>query len=88
MGISKNGWFILCHGNSHLEMDDDWGYPHFKKPLYGGRNRSQMFGFSVVYDVVPCVTHICCFLLKLMLKHWWKHDGRRLITGNTAAVSD
>ena len=23
------GWF---HGKSHLEMDDDWGYPNFRKP--------------------------------------------------------
>ena len=22
----------LFHGKSHLEMDDDWGYPYFRKP--------------------------------------------------------
>ena len=22
----------LFHGQSHLEMDDDWGYPYFRKP--------------------------------------------------------
>ena len=22
----------LCHGKPHLEMDDDWGYPYFRKP--------------------------------------------------------
>ena len=27
------GWFIL-HGKSHLEMDDDWGYPCFREPEY------------------------------------------------------
>ena len=26
-------WFV-CKGKSHLEMDDDWGYPYFRKPLY------------------------------------------------------
>ena len=32
----------LFHGKSHLEMDDDWGYPYFRKPprgdLVGGLN--------------------------------------------------
>ena len=26
------GWFIIKHP---IEMDDDWGYPHFRKPPYG-----------------------------------------------------
>ena len=36
MGVSVNGgtptagWFIM--GESHLEMDDDWGYPCPRKP--------------------------------------------------------
>ena len=25
-----NGWFMI--EKSHLEMDDDWGYPYFRKP--------------------------------------------------------
>ena len=24
----------LFHGKSHLEMDDNWGYPYFRKPPY------------------------------------------------------
>ena len=24
------------HGKSHLEMDDDWGFPYFRKPPYLG----------------------------------------------------
>ena len=24
--------FGLFHGKSHLEMDDNWGYPNFRKP--------------------------------------------------------
>ena len=39
MGVSINGWYPkmvgLFHGESHLEMDDDWGHPHFRKPPYG-----------------------------------------------------
>ena len=41
MGISINGaiqkcWFmIIYNGKSHLQMDDDWGYPYFRKPSYG-----------------------------------------------------
>ena len=29
-GYPNNGWFIS--GRSHLEMDDNWGYPYFRKP--------------------------------------------------------
>ena len=25
----------LFHGQSHLEMDDDWGYPHVRTPPFG-----------------------------------------------------
>ena len=33
-GIPKfAGWFII-NGNSQTRMDDDWGYPHFRKPPY------------------------------------------------------
>ena len=24
----------LFHGKSHLEMDENWGYPYFRKPQY------------------------------------------------------
>ena len=32
-GYPKDGWFIIW--KIHLEMDDDWGYPYFRKPPYG-----------------------------------------------------
>ena len=32
MGVSQNGWFIM--ENPHLEMDENWGYPYFRKPPY------------------------------------------------------
>ena len=25
--------WMVYKGKSHLEMDDDWGYPYFRKPL-------------------------------------------------------
>ena len=28
-GVPENGWFILAHP---IDMDDCWGYPHFRKP--------------------------------------------------------
>ena len=38
MVVSKNGgtphsWMVY-KGKSHVEMDDDWGYPYFRKPPY------------------------------------------------------
>ena len=32
MGIPQK--WVVFKGKSHLEMDDDWGYPHFRKPPY------------------------------------------------------
>ena len=32
LGVPPNGWFIS--GKIPLKMDDDWGYPHFRKPPY------------------------------------------------------
>ena len=46
----------LFHGKSHLEMDENWGYPCFKKTpndetwafpcAYGGGSRSITINFS------------------------------------------
>ena len=33
MGV-PHSWMVKKRGNSHLEMDDDWGYPYFRKPPY------------------------------------------------------
>ena len=37
MGVPEypNSWMIYFMENP-IEMNDDWGYPHFKKPPYGG----------------------------------------------------
>ena len=31
MGVPQSGWFMREHP---IKMDDDWGYPHFRKPPY------------------------------------------------------
>ena len=41
----------LCHGQSHLEMDDDWGYPHFRNPHihqlgHGAKGHHSVAGWS------------------------------------------
>ena len=52
-GGSPNGWFLM---EIPIQMDDDWGYPHFRKPLIGplpkGRclmflRRRRIFGWSL-----------------------------------------
>ena len=31
IGIPQNRWFIM---ENPIEMDDDWGYPYFRKPPF------------------------------------------------------
>ena len=33
MGVPLYRW-VVYNGKSHLEMDDNWGYPHFSMPPY------------------------------------------------------
>ena len=35
---------MVCTGKSHLEMDDDWGYPYFRKPPNDGKNMGKPWG--------------------------------------------
>ena len=34
---NPNGWMVFVRENPYLEMDDDWGYPHVRKPPYMDR---------------------------------------------------
>ena len=37
MGVTPiAGWLMSNgkYGKSYLEMEDNWGYPYFRKPLY------------------------------------------------------
>ena len=34
MGVPQNGWFTM---ENPTKMDDDWGYPYFRKPQVGGQ---------------------------------------------------
>ena len=33
MDVSENGWFFSWDVRKKNNMDDDWGFPHFRKPL-------------------------------------------------------
>ena len=33
-GTPIAGWMVYFMGKPTLEMDDDWGYPHFRKAPY------------------------------------------------------
>ena len=46
-------WLVYT-GKSHLEMDDDWGYPYFRKPPYLLQKRplAQQFVSGVILQVV------------------------------------
>ena len=45
MGVSINGgthrWMVYNKGNP-TKMDDDWGYPYFRKPPYGETDLYQL----------------------------------------------
>ena len=32
IGLPQNGWFTM---ENSIKVDDDWGYPYFRKPPYG-----------------------------------------------------
>ena len=40
-GISQK-WLVYFMENPHLKMDDDWGYPDFRKPPVGHPNSWEM----------------------------------------------
>ena len=54
MGLRHNGWFTM---ETRIQLDDDWGYPNFKKPpyiytyihsyIYAGSN-------SIINDSILC----------------------------------
>ena len=45
-----NSWMVY-KGKSHLKMDDDWGYPNFRKPP--SLNISRPCSFPVSQDLSP-----------------------------------
>ena len=50
-GSILNGWFAM---ENPIEVDDDWGYPHFRKPPYlvGEFNHLEKYEFvSWDYDI-------------------------------------
>ena len=44
-GSPQNGMDGFCEGKSHLELDDFWGYPYFRKPTRD--ERLWFYGFQV-----------------------------------------
>ena len=52
MGVPENGWFIREYATN---MDDDWGYPYFRKPSHVNKMDSYIsFHVGVVVLVFGC----------------------------------
>ena len=47
-GGYRNSWLVY-NGKSHLEMDDDWGYPYCRKSPY------LCIGIQLQYEMIPDV---------------------------------
>ena len=81
MGVPKMDG--LCHGKSHLEMEEDQGYPHFRKPPFGGcmwlqihLNHEKTIGNSTHWSIRD--DFICQYMLvkqqdpsPTFEKKWW-----------------
>ena len=44
-----NSWLVY-EGTSHLEMDDDWGYPYFRKPTYTNNSVHHSYTIMTISD--------------------------------------
>ena len=44
-----NSWLVY-EGKSHLEMDDDWGYPYFRKPTYTNNSVHHSYTIMTISD--------------------------------------
>ena len=56
VGVSENGGSPSQHGcfntNSWSnDLDDDWGYPHFRKPayIYNGKSKRMVYNRKSIY---------------------------------------
>ena len=84
MEVPPNGWLIK--GKSHLEMDDDWGYPYDSGnpplcfPYFSHKDLMLQFaegggvrlGYSGALCGITCMSVI--FYLNLQKKHQSKED--------------
>ena len=50
-GVAPKSWMVDT-GKSHLEMDDDWGYPYFRRPPFNdGGNLGHFGSFNFDGDI-------------------------------------
>ena len=70
------GWFIMDHPT---KMDDDWGYPHFKKPPYIYIYMYHIYIYTYIYIhiyiyyiVYIIYTHIHIYIYSVLMFILWK----------------
>ena len=48
MGVTPNSWMVYSIVDNPIKMDENWGYPNFRKPPFGKNKSSNQAIVSIV----------------------------------------